>query len=365
MFRIVVALALVALLSPGVVAQEIKVEVKKLETPPAVKKALPSEPSVTVPAPSGLPGEVEVSFLNGSTVRMILQSDKVEIDTPYGKLAVPSQEIRAIDFGLHFPDGAEPRIQQAIKSLGDSNFRARDQATKTLIELAPYSYPALADASKEGELEVSRRAKELIKQLQARHPKKDLKTSAEDRVITPTFTIVGRIQTPSLKAKAELFGNVELPVARMRGLRSLAGPTGTVEVTIDAAKYANAGQWLETEFVADGRSTMVVSAKGLVDTWPQQGGQYIVGPNGLQGRHMGMGAMVVVAGGRRIAGPIAGQMYGGMLVGKIGEDGEPFTIGERYEGTPEAEGKLYLHIGPSPWNTPSSGTYEVKITRKH
>src|SRR5438034_11839089 len=62
---------------------------------------------------------------------------------------------------------------------------------------------------------------------------------------------------------------------------------------------------------------------------------------------------------------INGQMYGGMLLGKIGEDGEAFTIGERYEGTPEAQGKLYLHIGPSPWNAQSQGSYDVKIARKN
>jgi hypothetical protein len=212
---------------------------------------------------------------------------------------------------------------------------------------------------------VSRRAKELVKQLQASHPKKDLKTAPEDRVITPTFTIVGRILTPTIKAQAELFGEVELPVARMRGLRALHAGSAPTEVTIEAGKYALAGQWLETEFEVDGRSAIVVTAKGTVDTWPQQGGQYMVGPNGLQGRNMGFapGALMVPA-GRKIAGPLNGQMYGGMLLGKIGSGGEVFTIGERYEGTPEAEGKLYLHIGPSPWNTPCTGHYEVKIERK-
>jgi hypothetical protein len=68
--------------------------------------------------------------------------------------------------------------------------------------------------------------------------------------------------------------------------------------------------------------------------------------------------------GQKIAGPISPQMYGGMLIGKIGEDGEPFVIGDRYDGNPEREGKLYLHIGPSPWNCPSAGNYEVKINRK-
>jgi hypothetical protein len=30
----------------------------------------------------------------------------------------------------------------------------------------------------------------------------------------------------------------------------------------------------------------------------------------------------------------------------------------------ESEGKLYLQIGPSPWNCASAGNYDVKISRK-
>ena len=146
-----------------------------------------------------------------------------------------------------------------------------------------------------------RRAKELVKQwLQARHPKKDLKTATEDRVVTPTFTIVGRILTATIKAKAELFGDVELPVARMRALRSFTGAALEIDVTSDAARYANQGQWLETDFQVDGRTAVVVTAKGQVDVRPQQGGQFIVGPNGLQGRNQGMRAVMV-----------AGQKLGG------------------------------------------------------
>jgi hypothetical protein len=365
MFRTMIVLLAAVLLVATASAQD---KDKKTETKTETKKFVPPvdktpKAGPAVKAEVGLPGEVEINFLNGSTVRMILQSEKLEIATPYGQLAVPTKEIRAVEFGLHFPDGINARIQQAVKSLGADNYRERDQAGKTLLELGPYSFPAVLEASSAGDLEVSRRAKELVKQLQARHPKKDLKTATEDRVVTPTFTIVGRILTATIKAKAELFGDVELPVARMRALRSFTGAALEIDVTIDAARYANQGQWLETDFQVDGRTAVVVTAKGQVDVWPQQGGQFIVGPNGLQGRNQGMRAVMVA--GQKIAGPLNGQIYGGALLGKIGEDGETFTIGERYEGTPEATGKLYLHIGPSPWNAQATGTYDVKISRKN
>jgi hypothetical protein len=363
MFRMfMISLASIGLFVLGASAQEVKKGDDKGLDPLLPKDSGKTGPGIKTAAEVGVPGDVEVHFLNGSTVRMLLQSDKMDIATPYGQLAIPVKDILAIDFGLHFPEGYEAKIKQAIKDLDSDQFKDRAQASKVLIELGPYSYPAVFEASRAADLERSRRGKELLKQLQAKHPKKDLKNSTDDRVVTPNFTIVGRILTTSVKAKAELFGDVSLPVARMRTMRSLAGSGLDIEVVVDAGKYANQGQWMETDFQVDGRSTISVTAKGLVDSWPQQGGQYMHGPNGLQGRGFGMN--IVVPAGRKINGPIQGQTYAGMLLGKIGEDGEPFTIGERYEGAPDAQGKLYLHIGPSPWNAQSSGSFEVKIGRK-
>src|SRR2546421_6694547 len=39
-------------------------------------------------------------------------------------------------------------------------------------------------------------------------------------IVTPVFSIVGRIVTPSLKAKAENFGDLQLQIAGLRTIRS-------------------------------------------------------------------------------------------------------------------------------------------------
>ncbi len=373
MFRVVIAfLVLAGFLTPSL-AQDLKKEEepKKQELKKEdVKKQGPvpnkdSPANGDAPAKGGavpVPGEVDVHFLNGSNVRMLVRSEKLEITTVYGKLAVPIKDVRAIEFGVHFPEGMEAKIESALRSLGDSSYREREKASKTLTELGPYSYPAVYQASQGKDLESSRRAKEIVKKLQAIHPKKDLKTSEEDKLVTPTFTIVGRILTPSIQAKTEYFGDVVLSLAKMRTLRAITGPSQQIEVSVDAAKYANAGQWLETSFQVDGKTALVITAKGVVDTWPQGPGQYLVTPNGQAGR--GFGGAMVIGGGRIVGGPVIGQMHGGMLFGKIGANGDIFVIGERYDSTPESEGKLYLHIGPSPWNCQSTGAYEVKIGRK-
>lgn len=322
------------------------------------KEVMPSHPA---DLPAAIPGEVDVHFFNGSTVRMIVSTENLEIRTLYGKLSVPVKDVRAIEFGLHFEEGTGEKIRSAVKNLSSTNFQERQNALKSLVDLGPYSYPAVYEASKEKDAEIASRAQEVVKKLQAKFPKSDLKNSTDDRVITSKFTIVGEILTPSIKAKADYFGDVELSLARMRNLRSVGGPSLETVVSIDALKYAQSGVWLDTKFRLDGKTGIVVSAKGVVDVNPQDGGSYLVGPNGFNASRNGRG--IVMKAGIRL-GQINQNQHGGMLIGKIGEEGEPFFIGENYDGVQESEGNLFLHIGPSPFGVQSSGAYEVKISRK-
>jgi hypothetical protein len=101
---------------------------------------------------------------------------------------------------------------------------------------------------------------------------------------------------------------------------------------------------MPTEVVVSAQERLVVAASGQVDLWPPEPGGYMTGPAGYQNA------------GRKQA------QLPGTLLGRIGENGRVFVVGERYDGTSSDEGPLYLHIVPSPWNNPSTGSYSVKIS---
>jgi len=298
--------------------------------------------------------EVEVNFINDSTVRMHLQTETLEIATTYGKLSVPIRDIRSIDFGAHVPEGYAEKIDAAIKQLAASDYREREKGVAALFDLGPFSYTAALEASRSKEAEIANRGKSVVQKLQAKYPKKDLKTDAEDRVVTAKFTIMGRIVSPTLKARTDYFGEADLNLANMRTLRTIGAPGPEVELAIDASKYANQGQWLATNFQVDGRSAIVITAKGQVDLLPEQPGSYVVGPSGAR----------ITPAGNPFGKVKAGKNVGGQLQGKIGANGDIFLIGERFDGLPTGAGKLYLHITPSQYGTQSSGSYEVRATTK-
>ena len=213
-----IAVLLVGLLISVVDGQD----VKKSETK---KTELPQKTPAASPKPSGgdaaipVPGDVEVQFHNGSKVRLIIQTEKIEVATVFGKLDVPIMEIRSVEFGLHLADGVADKIDAALKGLKSGDYRERERSNWRALDLGPQSYPAVLSATQSKDAEVATRAKDLVQKLKKKHPKNALKTSADDKIVTNYFTIVGRILTPTVTTKAEYFGVIQHQIANMHSLR--------------------------------------------------------------------------------------------------------------------------------------------------
>jgi hypothetical protein len=284
----------------------------------------------------------ELRFMDDSVVRVFLLPEQLEVVTRFGKLHVPVSEIQRIEFGVRCPIGLEPRIGQAIEDLGSEVYKTREAALRNLIEWGPYAYPRLYRVSKSNQPEVAKRVGMALEKIRAKHPARNLRLREDDVIVTSYFTMVGRITNPLLKTKSKNFGELAVALSELRSLRS-ATTTGETELTIEAAKYgSDANAWLDTGFEVAG-TKLVITATGTVDLWPQGPG-YTCQASGYQ------------QGGRM------GQHLAGQLLGKVGEDGPVFVVGDRYEGNPSREGKLYLHIVHSPWGNASAGSYQVKIT---
>jgi hypothetical protein len=251
----------------------------------------------------------------------------------------------------------ETKINILLKQLGSSNYRQRDGAVKELAALGPHAYPALQRAAKnKDQPEAAQRALAAIKIIERKVPARQLRLKEEDVIRTNRFTIIGHVLNPAIKARAEYFGEVSLRPYQLHTIRCLEG-AGEVEVAVDAARYGSGhNQWMDAGLMVDPQLDLVILASGQVDLWPQGPGQYMAGPGGMAGAARPQPG-AVMAGGVAIT--------PGMLVGRIGEDGAPFVIGDRYAGRPARVGKLYLHIGPSPWNNASSGVYRVRIATGH
>jgi len=289
------------------------------------------------------PHLAEVRFGDGSIVRMTLLEENLDVQTKYGKLTIPLSEVRRVEFGLHVPPEVHQQINDSIKRLASDVYKERDGASKDLIQAGHFAYPMLQKATKSGDTEVAYRAVSVIKQISDRVPPELLRLRDEDVIHTAEFTVIGRIASQSLKASSTHFGDVALKLSELRTLH-MKHHGGKAELIVDASKFGSAlDQWCDSAILVDAGQRLVVTSDGQVDLWPQGPGQYMAPPKGYNTAGKG------------------GQFMAGALIGRIGENGKSFFIGDRFDGIVNEEGKLYLQIVPSPWNNASSGQYRVRV----
>src|SRR5262245_61604781 len=151
--------------------------------------ALPAQEKSDKGGPGTKPDSnaVEVRFADDSTVKMTLQTATIEVVTRYGKLTVPVSELRRIDFGLRVPEETTRRIDAAVALLGSKDFKQRESAVAELVGLRELAYPAVQKASRSTDLEVSRRAKEVLKSIAEVVPEERLHLPRYDTVVTLDF----------------------------------------------------------------------------------------------------------------------------------------------------------------------------------
>ena len=159
------------------------------------------------------PISVEVRFTDNSLLKLKLEGERLEFLTSYGKLFIPVSDVHRIDFATRVSPESTKRIQTAIKSLGSSEFQQRETASAELLSLGFVAYPSLLEASKDKDLEIVRRAGDLLEKVCNSVPEEERQIRKHDV-----------IQTEDLRATTAQFGSVQLKLADLRSLRSLAVP---------------------------------------------------------------------------------------------------------------------------------------------
>jgi len=288
------------------------------------------------------PADLELRFHDGSTLKKVAIADKLTVQTKFGKLTIDTKEIRKIEFGLQMSDDISKKIDDALVRLQGDNFQAREAAAKELLALGRYSYPALLKLSKGSDPETTRRVEGLVKTLRDKLPENQRKMKPEDLIHTGDSVIAGKIVGP-FKVRTKQFGEASLDLTELQSIRSLSGINETA-VAVDAGKYGiNRNVWLDTGITIEPDSRLLITASGQVDMLPQQAGQFLTGPDGSM----------------QIGKP-NNQHWAGALLGRIGEKGPVFIVGQKHDSTVAQEGKLYLQIVP--WQGQASGSFDVKVT---
>ena len=172
---------------------------------------------------------VEVRFTDSGILKLSIREERIELMTPYGKLYIPLSDIKRIEFGLRIPEEVSKRVEAAITDLGNPQFRRREAAGVILLGLREKAYPAVVRATKSSDMEIANRAEELVKKFQETVPEELLKVRDYDIIYTENSKIAGNIESASLRANTNQFGEVQLRLADVH-IVSFKGTESDVEI---------------------------------------------------------------------------------------------------------------------------------------
>ena len=315
-------------------------------------------------APAADPPEFEAKFADDSTLKVVLLDPTVSVTTRYGKLVLPVSDIRKVEFGFRYPPGVEAKADAAAADLGSPAFKTREEAEKTLLGLGEYAGPAVRRTKRSADPEAAKRADAVWRKMADKIPPEKLDAKDYD-LIEADFPVRGRLDPTALRVRSKYFGESELKLAEVRGLRSLVLGAGPVPVALSAAKHGRSGwaAWLDTGIDVSADAALEVACTGQIDLNPLQPG---TAPASAAGNPNIGGSQpiprVVVNGpfGNRL---IGGQLFNpGAVVGRVGADGQPFLVGAAYQTARyPASGRLFLAIAPGTFNVEPAGEYQVRI----
>jgi hypothetical protein len=163
---------------------------------------------------------VVVQCTDGSTLRLKLLEERIDLNTPYGRLLIPVRDIQRIEFAFRIPEETARRIQIAIADLGNADFERRESASAELLELRQRAYPALVKASKSHDDEVKHRARGLLEKIQGDVSEELLQFRTYDVVYTDKSKNTGHIASATLKVLTSQFGEQQLRLSDVLALRS-------------------------------------------------------------------------------------------------------------------------------------------------
>lgn len=183
--------------------------------------AAPGQSGRAIESPSARNGKpapnsevaVEVRFTDASILKLVIKEERIDVATQYGKLSIPTADVKRVEFGLRIPDDVQKRIDAALADLGNQQYRRREAAGAILIGLREKAYPSVLKATKNPDMEIANRAEELVKKLREVVPAELLQARDYDIIHTETSKFAGKIESAALKASTIQFGEVQLRLA--------------------------------------------------------------------------------------------------------------------------------------------------------
>ena len=267
---------------------------------------------------------------DGSIVSGEVGVEAIDVKTEFGALRVPVAKIVEFRPGLESYPQRDAEIRKLVEDLGAREFKVRESAHRALVKMGGEIINELPKFSDGGSAERKKHlikiAEEIEEQLEDFDDEDSNQQNAMirgDTVVTPDFSIVGKIQQPQFSVTSK-FGDLKISVADIkkadRGDVAQAELRKTVEIAAQAFFQTTP---TNTKLRVSKGDKIRITSSGVVQwtNWSTASG-----PDGItnQGQWNGVNC--------------------GTLMARIGKSGSYIKIGKEETIVAKASGVLYLGI---------------------
>jgi hypothetical protein len=306
-----------------------------------------TRPATTQPSP------LRITLMDGSAVVGKLSVAELTIDTDYGTLKVPVDQIQSFAPGIRSHPEFEQKLNAAIAALSAEAFADREKAQEVLLKIGPDLRRELDRQLKTAESEKQMRLQKILEEFESAEPEEDSSATAsawrpEDVIVTPNFTIVGRITTTSFSVGSP-YGTLQLKLADVReGRRENSAPEELRKTLAVSGNTAAQRTFTSSNLRLNKGDQVSITAAGQIQMTPF--GNMQSGPDG--GANFGTQQPDNIPGGALIA-----RISGG--AGK----GDLFKVGSKHTFTAPRSGTLEFSVAiPGDFGgNQFPGEYQVKV----
>ena len=310
----------------------------------------------TTPPPAIAPkllSDLKISLMDGSLLNGKLSVTELAIDTRFGPLKVPVDQILSFAPGLASHPQFQKTLNNLISDLGADAFADREKAQQALAKYGPDVRGELERQLKlieKDKDERSMRLQKILEDFDAAADDEVAKSHAwvkDDVVVTAGFTVVGHITTPGFSIAGN-YGTLQIKMEDIReGRRDSAQPE-EIRKTISIAGTAIADRtFTNTGIKLVKGDQLIITASGTITMTPWGNNQQST-PDGASN----LGSVQPALG-----------IYTGTLTGRIGDNNPIFKVGSKLTWTADKPGVFFLGIAcqNNYQGNPFPGAYDVKI----
>ncbi len=285
---------------------------------------------------------------DGTRITGFPQVERITIDTAYGQLVVPLEDVVRIRFAREEDPELQDRIAVEIRKLGDEEFEIREEAMAALAEIGEPALKALKAALESDDEEVKSRAQTLIGRIEETIEDDFADEEGEeavpirgedDELVTLKFTAKGKIHERTFNVKS----NYGVLAIQRKDVISIVYPENMpsqVELSVPGTYFAAANNWYQTKIALKKGDQISIAASGQIYL---QNYSASAGPDGTT----------------RTSTKHFESFRLGALVARIGKNGKAFLVGKSYKGKANAAGKLMFATAVRSGSV--TGAFNVKV----